>query len=250
MHAASAAVGDETRAHARDLASRGYAVLEDLLDEGEVRTLRDAIAEIARATDAPALYAPEAQPLADDVVITPTGLTIRGLLARRPDLEHLIVPRALSALVRESLGADARLELAGAVVSDRTRPFFAWHTHIDGEEESVRLRAGVWPEVRDVDRLLTLLYLDDLEEDALLVLPRRCGDPTAPPGNHRQRDWPGHVALRPRAGTLVALEQCTWHAADPLRRDGLRVFAGCYFAASRARSPAWADADLARRAPG
>lgn len=238
-------------AHA--IETRGYAVFPDLLGADDVRRLRAAITELVADIDPPALFAQVDAPLPRPHVRTPvsltaTGLALSRLLSARPDLAPLTISPRVSGAMREVLGADMRLELAGAVVSDRSRPFFPWHTHIDGEAEGTRLRAGAWPDKRHAERVLTLLYLDDLDDDGgpLLVLPRRSGDPTPPPADVSAPEWPSQVELRPRAGTLVALEQCTWHAARPQRRDGLRIFVGCYLAAARAVVPPWADAELMR----
>lgn len=234
---------------ASPLATRGFDVLEDLVSAGDARTLRDAILAEVAAIAPPALYAPELRAIGDDVAITSTGLALSRLLARRPQLAPLVLATPLVGAMRAALGADARLELAGAVVTDRARPFFSWHTHIDGLEESARARAGAWPAVPDVRRVLTLLYLDDLDDDTgpLLVLPRRAGEPTAPPHALDAPSWRGELVLRPRAGTLVALDQCTWHAARAMSREGPRVFVGCYFAAAHATPAPWADDTLRDR---
>ncbi len=232
---------------ARQLREQGYAVFEGYADDAGVATLRAAIEALVRAIDPPRFYASPTEVLSDDVVITSPGLAISRLLTARPDLRPLVLRPALLDAMRATLGDDAVLELAGAVVSDRTRPFFRWHTHIDGMDEGDRVQRNAWPPVDEALRVLTLLYLQDLDDETgpLYVLPRRVGDPTEPPHDLDLHDWPGMIELRPRAGTLVALEQCTWHAADSLRGPGLRSFVGCYFAAARARRPDWVDRELA-----
>ncbi|MCB9595966.1 MAG: phytanoyl-CoA dioxygenase family protein [Sandaracinaceae bacterium] len=235
-------------AHARELVERGYAVFEGFADPAAVEALRAAIEELVVEIDPPRFYASPTEVLSDDVVVTSPGLAISRLLHARPALRPLVLRPELATTMRATLGDDAVLELAGAVVSDATRPFFRWHTHIDGEDEGERVKRGAWPAIADPLRVLTLLYLQDLDDDVgpLYVFPRRVGDPTPPPHDLDAHDWPGMVELRPRAGTLVALEQCTWHAADSLRGPGHRIFVGCYFAAARAERPDWADAELSR----
>lgn len=231
---------------AEALRERGFAVLEDLVDPAGVAALRSSIDELVRAIDPPRFYASPTEVLSEDAVITSPGLALSRLLRARPALRPLVLPRALLDAMRAALGDDATIELAGAVVSDATRPFFRWHTHIDGVDEGERVKRGAWPRVDALDRVLTLLYLQDLDDDVgpLYVLPRRVGDPTPPPHDLDLREWPGMIELRPRAGTLVALEQCTWHAAGSLRGPGHRMFVGCYFAAARAPRAAWADPEL------
>lgn len=233
-------------AHATRLREQGYSVFEGFADAAAVATLREAIEALVAEIAPPRLYASPSEVLSAGVVVTSPGLAISGLLALRPALAPLVLNAALADAMRATLGDDAVCELAGAVVSDATRPFFSWHTHIDGEDEGERVKRGAWPPIREPLRVLTLLYLQDLDERTgpLFVLPRRVGDPTPPPHDLSLRDWPGMVELRPRAGTLVALEQCTWHAAGSLHGPGLRTFVGCYFAAAQAPPPAWADAAL------
>lgn len=228
------------------IVTTGYAVFPHACEPSAVATLVEAIEGIVREVEPPALYAQDTVHVRDDVSITPTGLAISRLLGRRPDLAPLVLAPVVIDAIREVLGPDMRLELAGAVVSDASRPFFRWHTHIDGEEEGSRYRGGTWPVVDAVKRVLTLLYLCDLDDESgpLLVLPREVGDPTAPPASIDDPRWPGQVEVRARAGTLVALEQCTWHAAWSKKGAGHRIFVGCYFAAADAPVPAWADASL------
>ena len=234
-------------AQARDIVERGFAVFEDVVDPEGVQTLRRAVDEMLEVIDPPRYYAAQTEMVSDNVAVTSTGLAISRILDTRPELRPRMVHAPVLDALREVLGDDMRLELAGAVVSDETRPFFRWHTHIDGEEEGSRVRVGAWRPVEGVERVLTLLYLQDLDDTTgpLYVLPRRAGDPTPPPHDLDAQEWPGMIELRPRAGTLVALEQCTWHAAKSLTAPGLRVFMGCYFASPSTARPGWTDAGLA-----
>jgi ectoine hydroxylase-related dioxygenase (phytanoyl-CoA dioxygenase family) len=236
--------------HAKELHERGYVVFEDLLEPSEVAWLRGEILGVVERLDPPTLYAERPQEVGENASVTTVGLAIRRLLRERPDLLRWYVRPPVRAFLAEVLGEGLRLEDAGAMVSDSARPFFSWHTHIDGEDEGVRARAERWPQVDSVRRVLTLLYLDDVDREAgpLHVVPRRVGDPTEPPGELDAVDWPGQVELTPRAGSLVAFEQCTWHAALPRRRPGHRVIAGAFFAAPSAPPAPWADPQLAELA--
>jgi ectoine hydroxylase-related dioxygenase (phytanoyl-CoA dioxygenase family) len=225
---------------------QGYASFEGVCTPDEVGRLREGIEALVREAGSPVLHSVKSQPLNDWAMLTSTGLALHRALHRRPDFVDLVLKAPVLDAVRAVLGEDMRIEVAGAVVSDAARPFFTWHTHIDGVDEGERVRAGHWPNVHRARRVLTLLYLDDLDEEGgpLLVLPRRLGDPTRPPGDLDVPDWPGHVELRVRAGTLVALEQCTWHAARSRRRPGLRMLFGCYFAAADEPPGAHTDPDI------
>lgn len=155
-----------------------------------------------------------------------------GLSEAAPELQESVLgPRALT-VARAVLG-EPSVERTGAVVSDASRPFFAWHTHIDAEDDGVRVARRVWPPKSHIGRLIAVLYLDDLDDDGgpLLVWPRRVGDPTTPPHDLRSAAWPGQVVLQPSAGSLVLLDECTWHAARSRRRPGWRIFLGAFLAA-------------------
>jgi len=226
-----------------DLERQGYAVYERVCPGGDVFRIRSAISKIVQEVQPQSLFEPETRQLSEAVSLTPTGLAIDRLFKLCPHLVSTVLRPEVIASLRTVLGSDMRLELVGAAVSDETRPFFRWHTHIGGVEERERLREQAWPAVDGVRRVLCLLYLDDLDEDGgpLLVLPRRVGDPTAPPGDIDARSWPGEAEIRAPAGTVVALDQCTWHAARSRRGTGLRMFVGAYFAAADEPWPEWGD---------
>ncbi|MBW2460078.1 MAG: hypothetical protein JRH11_00430 [Deltaproteobacteria bacterium] len=232
--------------HARELNERGYSVFEDLVGPAEVQSLKETIegdvAELAPLRLSVSLNVE----LSGGAVITAAGLALTRLFDARPALLERVLPARLVDAMRAFLGEAAVLEVAGAVVNDASRPFFPWHTHIDGIDEGERVQAGEWPEPPEAQRVFTVLYLQDLDEETgpLYVLPRRSADPTPPPHPMLDRTWPGMVELRPRAGTLVALDQCLWHAAASLTRPGLRTFVGCYFAALDAPRHPWANPGL------
>jgi len=231
---------------AEQLRARGYAVFEGFLGPSEASMLRDRLLTIAEPVRPATLYEPDTRELGDWAAVSASGLALRGFASRHPELLDRYLRPVLVALLRETLG-EVRVEEIGALISDRARPFFRWHTHIGGEDEGVRFKSGRWPRPDRVERVLTLLYLDDVDEEAgaLYVLPRSVGDPTEPPGDIDRIEWPGRLALRPKAGTLVALEQCTWHAAAPRQRPGERVLAAAYFAGTEVASADWADPEAA-----
>lgn len=233
-------------AHPHNLAERGFTVLTGYLDAEEVRTLRQTIERLVSEIRPPRFFAAKDEELGDGVFITTSGLAISRLLDARPALRPLLLRPALLDALRETWEGGIRLELAGALVSDQTRPFFRWHSHLHGLDEGLRYRAQHWPPSHRVERVLTLLYLDNIDDETgpLYIHPRRVGDETAPAFSLDQERWPGMVELRPRAGTLVAIEQATWHAAKSLTRPGLRILIGCYFAVADAPCPTWADPRL------
>ncbi len=241
MHGPREAPPEASQALAGDLTARGYGTLPALLGKRELAAARAALERVVEQLKPPCFYAASTLTLEHPEVpgpieITSVGLTIPRLHAAAPELAPLVLqPRSLEP-IRAALGDAMQLEVLGAVVSDEVRPFFTWHTHIDREHEGVRIRAGEWPDKPHVERVLMLVYLDNINDDSgqLLVYPRAAGEPTAPPYRIEAESWPGEVALSPRAGDAVILEQCTWHAARPRRNAGRRSFIACYFASSDA----------------
>lgn len=219
---------------ATDILERGYAVFEGACPPDELATLRAAVEDLVAELQPEQMQEPQQRALSDWAAVTPSGLALHGALHRRPDLAGIVFRPRVVETVRALLGDDARVEVTGAMVSDRQRPFFEWHTHIGGEDEGERVRRGEWPRVDSVRRILTLMYLDALDDEGglLQLLPRRVGDPTEPPGDLSAPEWSGQVQIRAEPGSLVALEQCTWHAAHSKRGPGTRAIWACYYAAA------------------
>jgi len=234
------------QAHAKALSERGYAVITGTHSAEQVRRLRAALAAIHAGQGAPTPYAKAMCELAPDLQLAPTGFVITSLLGRCPELaEDLLAPSVIAA-ARALLGADARLELAGAVICDDARPFFSWHNHIGGiDVEEVRAR-GEFPRFTASQRVIVVLYLDDIDGDGgeVRVLPRRITEPTEPPHDQMIDAWPEQVCLHFPAGSTLLLEQSTWHAVMPRRRPGLRMFIGAYLTSSSAPPTSVVDASL------
>ncbi len=233
---------------AREIVERGFAVVSGLLSREEVAHIRAGVEAFVARIDPPAFYSPSLLPLdrpelPGPLSVTPIRLAIPCLLEVMPETRSLVLREPLLAPLRALLGEGLRLEMFGVAVSDRARPFFPWHTHIDGEEEGARLARGEWPAKSELERVLVLLYLDDLDDDRgpLFVWPRRLGEPTPPPHDVTADRWPGQIELRPRAGDAVLLEQCTWHAARSLEVEGLRMFIASYFTGRDVPLAAWAN---------
>lgn len=240
--------------HARELLDQGFSVFPRVWADAEVERLRDAISACLAATAPPRLWSERDVRLGDGVVINYTGVVFYRLLMEHPEITELVLNPSVVESLRGALGRDMRLEIVGGVATDETRPFFHWHTHIGGFDDGKYQSHGGWPQITTAQRVTTLLYLDDIDEDGglFLVYPRAVGDPTAPPQDPASWPWQGQVEIRVPKGSLVAIEQCTWHTALPMRRPGLRMFLGSSFRAEGVPAPAWVDpelAELARRCP-
>ena len=233
--------------HSHQLRTAGFTVFERLFEQTWVDALRADILGIHEALGRPPLHASAPRQLAPGIELCAAGLAIRSLLTERPAWAATLFAPKVIAAIRPLLGDDLILEIAGAVISDHTRPFFPWHSHIGGVDDGVYWRRGTWPNVTAPQRIMALLYLQDLTDDTgpMLVYPRRIGDDTAPPFARTQQPWPGQLELRPPAGSIIALEQCTWHAIKPTITPTPRIFVGLTFATRTTPPGAFVDPTLA-----
>jgi len=229
----------------RDLYTQGYTVFERAWSDDEVDTLRGHLVSKWEELGRPALQVNPPVEIGDGVT-GPAGLTFPKLATRSPELASLFFKPFIIDTIRGALGDGMRLELVAGVLSDKTRPFFDWHVHIDGVDDEYYNYKRPYRRFSKPERVTHLLYLDDLCEDngELLVLPRKISDPTEPPYERTLEEWPDQVEIRCPRGSVVILEQCIWHAARPMRVDGLRCFIGSYFVAEGAKMTPIADRDL------
>lgn len=227
---------------------RGYAVLEGLFGPDDVAFFRDEIAKAYAAIGSPKTFArPPLEP-AKGVEISVVGLVFHRLGVHVPSIAPKVLAPAVLDVARGVLGDDMHLEYTCAVVNADDRPFFKWHAHIGGVDNERYRKNSIFPRFEQSERLTMLLYLDDLTDETgtLLVHPRRIEDPTEPPYDPLLENWEGQVEMRCRKGTVVLMDQCTWHAARGKHTPGLRVFVACYFTSSRAAKTSWTDDSLSQ----
>ncbi|MBX3125312.1 MAG: phytanoyl-CoA dioxygenase family protein [Polyangiaceae bacterium] len=196
------------------------------------------------------LFAPEVTRLEETTSVTPNGLAWFGLLYEAPGAATQHLEPLLLEVLHRLLGAEVRLELAAALISDSQRPFFPWHSHVGGVDTGVYSRHGAWPAVQGIERVVALRYLDELDDETgpLLIYPRRLGDAPEPPHDLHAEAWPGQVELKVRRGSVVLLDQCTWHAARARRGAGHRTLVGSYFRSASQPPPEWVDHGLGKLA--
>jgi ectoine hydroxylase-related dioxygenase (phytanoyl-CoA dioxygenase family) len=233
--------------HSRELLERGYTVFESLYEPEWVARILAEITDIHTELGHPRCWSPTAQELRPGINLCAAGLAVRRLVRMRPHLAASIIRPAVVAVLRDVLGHDMVLEIAGCVVSDSSRPFFGWHMHVGGVDDGEYRKSGNWPTVgKAMQRVMTLTYLQDLNDDngPMLIFPRKLGEPTAPPQDLDALDWAGQVELRVPAGSLVVVDESTWHAVRPKRDAGLRVFVGLGYAAREAPIGGWADDEV------
>jgi hypothetical protein len=230
----------------RELFEQGYTVFERAYPEEEVDYFRNHLTRVYEQMGRPKLIAnPPIYPL-PDVQIGPAGVVFLKLTTHYPDMAERLYKRHIIDTIRALLGDDMYLELPAAALSDSSRPFFDWHIHIDGIDDESLDYKRVYRSFERSERVTVLLYLDDLTEEngRLLVYPRKLTDPTAPPHDVHLESWPGQVEIACPRGSMVVLEQCTWHAARPKRTPGVRGFVASYFAARGAKVSPLADPSL------
>jgi hypothetical protein len=234
-----------------EILERGFTVFERVFSPREVAVLREPIERRYEALGRPATFArPPLEP-APDVEISIVGLVFHKLGAHFPELAvHLLKPEIVRT-VRGLLGDDMHLEYTSAVVCNDERPFFPWHMHVGGVDNVVYRKGRLFPDFERSERVTMLLYLDDLTPEAgtLLAYPRGIRDSTLPPHDPKLEHWDGEVELACESGTVVLMEQSTWHAAQPKRSRGLRAFIACYFTSSVATKTSWVDESLRPFAP-
>ena len=228
------------------LREQGFAVFEDACSAQEVELFRKRVIDRYQALGAPPTWAnPPLEP-ASDVEISKVGLVFHKLGKHCPDVAVLAFKPHVVDEARRLLGTDMHLEYTAAIVVRGERGFFRWHAHVGGVDNLGYRKRAFFPRFTESERVTGLLYLDDLNEQTgtLLVKPRCIEDDTRAPYDVDREEWPGSVELRCRGGTVVLLEQCTWHAVRPKHSAGLRVYVAFYMTSSRAPKTSWVDESL------
>ena len=235
--------------HARKLREEGFAVFEGAVAAPDVERVRAAIRDrLAETGYEGPRFASGMTPLGDTYALSYSGVNFWRILSERPELVDLVLRPVVVDVMKEVLGDDVHLEMVSAAVADGERTFLPWHTHIGGFDDSHYPRDGDWPLPPSMERITTILYLEDIApgpDGPLLVYPRGAEDPVAAPGP-REREWEGQVPVPVSRGTIVALEQRTWHAALPMSRSEPRVGVCCLFRRGDVEAPAWADTSLSK----
>jgi hypothetical protein len=213
----------------QQLEERGWAIFPSVVHPDRCRELIDALERIWQDLGEPALHSRTDVRLGESVLVSPVGMAVHDLLDRLPRGRELLLPGPVARFVETVLGTAPRLEVASAVLSDHTRPFFLWHHHVGGvlDARDYLTHAVRYPTFRRIERLSCTLYpvpLDD-EHGVMLVHPRRIADPTEPPYPDLEVPWPVQEVVRCPAGSVLVADQCLWHAVTPMGRRGRRAFA-------------------------
>jgi hypothetical protein len=231
----------------RQLIEHSWAVVPGRYAADKVARVRDRLLAIYRRLDRPPLWSREPQELGENLELSGTGLVIHKLLTFDPELHHDLLEPDVVEIIRGTLGPDMALEFAGAVITNYTRPFFKWHNHVGGIEDEKYRRLGLRPAIERPERVAMIVYLDEMGPGTgqLLIHPRRVSGAAGPPGPIEATHWDGQIEVSGPPGTVVMIDQTTWHAALPRTVDQeLRLFFGLWFAAASAPKPERVDESL------
>jgi hypothetical protein len=214
----------------QQLEDRGWAVFPAVIDPPRCGAFIAEIERIWSSLGNPPLYSRSDISCGTDAVVCAVGLAVHRLLDCLPGARDLLLPDPVTRVVESILGADFRLEVASAVLTDETRPFLFWHHHVGGvvDAQDYLTRPVRYPRFQRIERLSCTFYPVPLDDDhgVMLVHPRRVTDGTEPPFPDMESPWPVQETVRCPAGSVVVADQSVWHAVTPMASRGRRAFAG------------------------
>lgn len=233
----------------RQLIEDSYAVLPGLYDAAKVSRVRSRLEALVAEIDPPQMYSKEPQWLGDNIEISATGLVLHKLLGFAPELHRDLLDPVAVDIARRALGPDMYLEFVGAIAVDHTRPFFAWHNHVGGIDDEKYRRLGAHDPIEAIERVAMIVYLDTMAPGTgqFMLHPHRVNGAMPPPAPRDEPNWEGRLVVEGPPGTVVMIDQTTWHAALPRTVEGeLRYFMGVWFASGSAPASDRVDETLAR----
>ncbi len=228
------------------LALNGWAVVDGGYERATLSLIQRRLDALHLRFGAPPFYSERPRWVAPNVEVARPGLAFYRLLGFAPELAPRLFRAPVVEVMRSILGADLHLELVGAVLSDETRPFTEWETHLGGIDDERWRGEGRRPRRARTRRIAHFLFLEPLSEDTgpWRVLPRRRGDSPEPPASIDDEDWPGAQTLTFPAGSVLLLDESTWHSVRPRRTPGTRRFVGAYLASADAEATFGVDETL------
>lgn len=234
---------------AQEFRERGFARFENMFSAGEAEGLIAGLEHMWQRLGQPSLVSQADVWHAPHVHVSPVGMTCAGILDHLPAAAAVLLRPELLMFFNEILGAGFELELGAGVLSDDRRPFFFWHHHVGGiDGEDHRGRSNSYPTFGRCERLACSLYASPLDDahGVMLVWPRAVDASTAPPWPDTEAAWPGATEVRAPAGSVVILDQGTWHAVTPMGRPGRRGFVAFFVRRAGLAPTVRCDASLAR----
>ena len=237
----------ELEARSQQLVERGFTVLPGRYSADKVARIRGVLERIYQDLKAPPVWSAHPNHLGENLETSNTGLVVHKLLNIYPELHRDMLQDDVVQILRGALGQDMQLEYAGAVICNHTRPFFKWHHHVGGIDEEKFRRLGLRPTIEAPERVAMIVYLDEMapQTGQLLIYPERVNGAADPPAPIEQQRWEGQLEVVGPPGTVVMLDQTTWHAVLPRTIDHeLRFFFGLWFVAASAPQAERVDESL------
>ncbi len=214
------------------LRERGWAVIENVYSNEECEQMRALVDDVWRSSGSPVPYDPGEVMLGQGISLSSAGFVCRELLLHAPSVARFLDREAVLDVVDTVLGPESLIESVAGNLNDETRPFCYWHHHAGGIHAGYFRARAQYPEPQGaITRLVCVVYLDGLSNvnGEMLVWPRKPEDSASPPfDDFGKTSWEGQDVVHCGDGSLVLLDELTWHAVRPQARLGRRRYIGFY----------------------
>lgn len=235
----------DPQVYADEVVQKGYSVIDGLYSPDEVEDIRAELAALYEQTQRPPLHSRYTQFLAPNIRIERTGANYYSVADQRPGLSRYRMKPFVFQVLRRLLGDDFILDMTLCQICDQSRPFLTWHHHLGGLDQDLYQDLYDRERLAAIDvprRLNVFVYLDDISPaGGQLLLYPKVVSPLEPPFPETRPEWDGRVAANFSKGTVVLLDQATWHAATSRSLPGLRMIFGIYVSERHAPHRLWAE---------
>ena len=237
--------------HARELLDHGYSVFEGAWSQQEVELLRALILErFHEEKHLPKqLWSDRDYKISDSISMAYTGVVIYSMVRDRPQVGELLLKPIVVDALRGVLGDAMAIEIVGAVVTDETRPFFAWHTHIGGLTMAItRAPARGRRSTRPIasPRSCTSTTSTTTAGSCSCIPQSGRSDPAADEPERRALGRAGRASREKGDVGRDGAVHLAHRATDAAKR--LAGVSGCTFRAGHVKAPEWTDTSLRKSA--
>ena len=214
--------------HLETFARAGFTVLPSMVSEHLCDSLFADIESDWQRFGSPPLHARPDVEIGPSAHVSQVGFARGEALDFLPEVESVLLEPMLLQFLR-AVFSTFELEMCTSVLSDETRPYLEWHQHVGGIDEP-NYRRKSYPRFERCERLGCTLYLAPLDEahGVLRVMARELTAPTEPPFDPKRQDWIGAEHVQAPRGSLLLIDQGTWHAVEPMHASGRRAFVGSF----------------------
>lgn len=235
----------EPKSYADEVVETGYSLIEGLYSPSEVEAIRDELTALYDVAGRPPLSTEKTEFFAPNIRIESIGASFYSIAQRRPRLARYRMKPFLFQVLKHLLGDDFVLDTTLCQLSDTSRPVGEWHNHLGGLDQTL------YEELFDADRLAAIdiprrlnvfVYLNDIAPGGgQLRLYPRVVNPLDAPFPETQEHWEGQVTPTFSKGTVLLLDQATWHTATPRIQPGMRMIFGLFVSERRAPHRLWSE---------